>query len=421
MQSISARFIAQNKLTFYNIQLLRKRVVKILPFKFLQTKVKYLTVLLSFITYLVNPTLVAADFLKVTTPANIYLETPFEINLEISLQPNSSYFVKARIGKEASSLRNAQTYSETKGVWLSDSVSWTSFPSFTTDANGHWVGKIKAQTSKNAEIGSNLLVIRTRSSSNALTDSPAYTINIEAGQKEEPKPAVVSPPVVQIGEPILNEFMPQPETGNKEWVEIKNKGKGAADLSGWKIDDEAGKSTPQILDQGSVIQPGGFLVVTLQSSKLNDLTDSVRLLKPDDSVVESYTYNETVRGQSWAKDTNGNWFLTTVVTPNAENYIPSVSTSNQTKPSSQKPVSNQVNSNPDENSTPKTPNKLPQVLATSEAKIATVSASFSKKSQANPFTTPLVILGTLLVLGSGVLVIKRKRKSGQSEISDQPL
>ncbi len=416
MQSLAARFFAECKLAFYKTKLLRKRVVKILPFKFLQTKLKYLTVLFSFLIYLVNPTLVAADFLKVTSPTDILLETPFEINLEITAQPNTDYYVKARIGADTSNLRQGQTLHKDKGVWLSDSVAWTSFPKFSTDQNGLWVGKIQAQASKNAKVGPNFLVIRIKPATGTHTDSAAYSINISPAQKVEP-----SPTIVQVGEPILNEFMPQPETGNKEWVEIKNKGAGAADLSGWKIDDEAGKSTPQILEQGTVIQPGGFLVITLQSPKLNDLTDSVRLLKPDDSVVENYTYAETVRGQSFAKDTNGGWFLTAVTTPNAENPLPQgANVPSQSETINKTAGSKQ--SNPKTETTTKTQvNKLPQVLSTSEAKIATVSASFSKKNSDQSLTLPLIILGSLLILGSGVFLVKKKMKSGQSEISDQPL
>lgn len=410
MQTFSARFFALFRSFLYLLNLLQKTAGKILPLKFLQTKFKYFAFFFSLVFYLVNPTAVAADYLKVNAPAEIFVETPFEVSLDISAQANSDYFVKARIGKEISKLKNGQTFSESKGVWLSDTVSWTSFPSFTTDSSGHYSGKIKVQASKNSELGQNLLVIRTRDGNGKLTDSPAYSVNI-LSTEQAPVPAKPEPVVVKTAEPILNEFMPQPPTSSKEWVEIKNKGEGSIDLSGWKIDDEPGKSSPQIIDQGTLLAPGGFLVVTLQSSKLNDLADSVRLLKPDDTVVESYTYNETVRGQSWAKDSGGNWILTSITTPGTEN--PNFQTASPVAtPKPQVPV---AKTSPE--TTSQIVNKLPQVLGTSSAKLASVSASFIKKDN-SAFAFGLISLGGLFILGSGIFLIKRKQKSGQSELSD---
>lgn len=408
MQTISARFFASvPKL------LLRKGAVIILPFKFFATKIKYLTPLLALAVYLTNPTVVAADFLKVTTPADVWISTPFEINLDIAAQADTEYFLKARIGSDSSDLRDGQTLNEDNGVWLSDSVSWTSFPHFSTDQNGHWVGKLKAQASDKTKLGANFLVIRIHSASGTSIDSASYSINVLAQQKVDPPQ-----PVVQVGEPILNEFVPQPQTGGNEWVEIKNKGDGPIDLSGWKVDDQEGGSSPQTIDNGIKVPAGGFFVVTFQNPKLNDLTDSVRLLKPDNSVVESYTYNQTIRGQSWSKDSSGNWFLTDHTTPNAENYVPVVSTtSTNTQPA--KTVSNQTNSSQTENSLTNTENKLPQVLATSSAKIATVSASF-EKNKSNTVALPLIILGILSLVGAGGFLIKKKMKSGRP-IADQPL
>lgn len=285
--------------------------------KFFTSKIKYLTILLFFVIYLVNPSLVAADFLKVTAPAEIYLDTSFEINLEISAKANTKYFVKARLGSNPSSLRAGQTLNENKNIWLSDTVSWESFPSFETNNDGLWIGRIFAKVSKNAALGDNFLIIRIHSQNDNI-DSAAYSLIVKEAPKQETKPqsTVV---IEEKGEPILNEFLPQPKTGNKEWVEIKNKGVGNANLSGWKIDDEPGKSSPQVIPSGTIIPPGGFFVVTFSSPKLNDLADSVRLLKPDDTVVESYSYKNSVKGQSFAKDVKGNWFLTASTTPNAPN------------------------------------------------------------------------------------------------------
>src|SRR5690554_1149048 len=120
--------------------------------------------------YLVTPTAVAADFLKITAPAEITKEESFEVNLEISAQAGTTYSVKARLGSEPNQLTKAQTFSEGKNVWLSDSVSWSSFPKFTTDNNGMWIGTIKVRTSDKVTLGQNYLVIRIRNENGSTVD-----------------------------------------------------------------------------------------------------------------------------------------------------------------------------------------------------------------------------------------------------------
>ena len=286
-------------------------------------------------------------------------------------------------------------------------------PDFSSPYREHYTNR----TSYNPQLTNGIWYWRVKAKDTNNTWSPWSEVwNFTVDQN-----GILPPPVVQVGEPILNEFLPQPETGGKEWVEIKNKGTAVADLSGWKVDDQEGGSTPQVLPNNTLIQPGGFLVVTFQSPKLNDLADSVRLLKPDDSVVESYTYNQTIRGQSWSKDTNGNWFLTAAITPGAENSLPPVANTTTANPPTQKATTKQTTSNTADTPTAEISNRLPKVLATSEAKIATVSASFNDKKTESPLTLPLVILGSLFVIGSGGFLIKKKMKSGQPENSDQPL
>ncbi len=398
-------------------------LMKHYPTRIFFRTVRYFALLLVFAVYVANPAMVAADFLKVISPAEILVDTPFEVNLEISAQPNTSYFVKARLGNETNQLRFGQTLNETKNIWLSDSVSWQDFPQFSTDSNGAWIGKIHAKSASNAHFGSNYLVIRIHSQAGTNTDSATYSVTL--GEEQKLPPTTPKPVVVSTGNPILNEFMPQPQTGSKEWLEIKNKGTAVADLSGWKVDDEAGKSSPQVIATGTVIQPGGFLVVTFDSPKLNDLTDSVRLLKPDDSVVENYTYPNTERGQTWSKDSQGNWFLTNIISPNAENANPPSAVAPQTTNATNKSLTTNKSTTdqakPSEITETAVGNKLPSVLAAKDKKIATVSASFSiKKSNSGTFL-PLIALGSLMILGAGIFLIKKKMKSGQSENSDQPL
>ncbi|HEY4694550.1 MAG TPA: lamin tail domain-containing protein [Candidatus Nanoarchaeia archaeon] len=360
-----------------------------------------LTVTTSF--YFFTPSAVAADFLKVTAPSEILPETSFEINLEISASPNTSYFIKARLGKQTNDLRAGQTFNPNQNLWLSDTVSWDKFPQFQTDSDGYWVGKIQGRSTKTAPLGQNYLAVRIRTGS-ANIDSATYSLVIkEQEQKEETgTPTVVD----QIGEPSLNEFVAQPGSGT-EWVEIKNKGTGPADLSGWWVDDEPGKSSPYEIPAGTIIGAGNFLVVNFSSPKLNDLTDSVRLLKPDGTEVESFRYDTTVKGESWAKDEAGSWFANSNPTPGAENPPnPTVLAATSERQLTSKNGSNQLESD-DPEETPGPKFKIPQVLAATTS--ATVSAQVGNTDK-NPINTPLVVLGSLLLAFGGLVILKRKLK-----------
>lgn len=375
-----------------------------------------LTLLSAITIYLINPAAVAADFLTVTVPAEVNLQTAFKIDLQISAKAQTTYFIKARLGNKTNQLNQGQTFSSDKGIWLSDTVSWTSFPQFTTDENGMWSGNITAQTTGGIPLGQNYLVVRTRDQDGNVTDSATYTLNVTQPVVTTPPPTEPKP--VQIGEPILNEFMAQPASGS-EWVEIKNKGASPADLSNWLVDDEPGKSTPQALPDGTIIPAGGFYVVEFKSPKLNDLTDQVRLLKPDQTEVESYRYDHTEKGSSWSKDKAGTWFLTTSITQgaeNAENTLASAPAAATAKTAS-KPttLSNSVADEPEKSTAPTSPS--PKVLG--QTSVATVAAaSIQKGGPVNRFFgAPLFILGALCLALSAVIFFKRKLKISSPKAS----
>ena len=111
--------------------------------------------------------------------------------------------------------------------------------------------------------------------------------------------------------------MPNPEGDEKEWVEIYNSNSAAAELTDWLIDDQEGGSSPQSFTE--VLPPLSYRQFFLGSNKLNNDGDTVRLLRSDLSVADSYSYSSSQKGAAWAKETQGNWLETSTATPNEAN------------------------------------------------------------------------------------------------------
>lgn len=128
----------------------------------------------------------------------------------------------------------------------------------------------------------------------------------------------------------LWEFMPNPTKGDKEWVELFNDSSQPADVGGLQIDDIDGGSTPLIIPDGTVIPALGFLVFTLES-KFNNEGDSVRLLNPNGSVIETGDYQNSIEEVSYAKTAQNNWAQTSTPTPNGPNQITAPTTLSLTK------------------------------------------------------------------------------------------
>lgn len=121
------------------------------------------------------------------------------------------------------------------------------------------------------------------------------------------------------GKIILSEFMPNPD-GGQEWVELYNPNSFDIDIGGWKIDDIEGASSPFKIPENIKINAKSFKLFSF-SSKLNNSGDSVRLINKGGSVLETYTYDKTTKGVSFAKNAKGTWQLTSTPTPGSKNKI----------------------------------------------------------------------------------------------------
>jgi len=59
----------------------------------------------------------------------------------------------------------------------------------------------------------------------------------------------------------LNEFLAASRLGVADWVELYNRGITALDLSGWHLTDDTRRPTRYALPQGTILEPGEFLVL----------------------------------------------------------------------------------------------------------------------------------------------------------------
>ena len=110
-----------------------------------------------------------------------------------------------------------------------------------------------------------------------------------------------------IGEVLLNEFLPAPQTlFTTEWVELYNPTGDYLDISGMWIDDllNAG-GAPKQIPANTILAPGGYYVMEM-SSYLNNTGDDVRLLGTDGlTVYDTYTYGSASYDLSYCRLPNG--------------------------------------------------------------------------------------------------------------------
>jgi hypothetical protein len=134
-------------------------------------------------------------------------------------------------------------------------------------------------------------------------------------------PAAGTPPALP--NLVISEFLPDAEGSDigNEWLEILNAGAEEVVINGELIARSGSSSVP--VPDGT-IPPGGYLVVTFAQALLRNCN------QPDDcqddisihwngSELDTIVYNDSAAGQSWSKDSSGNWHMDWKVTPGRQN------------------------------------------------------------------------------------------------------
>ncbi|MEI7750316.1 MAG: lamin tail domain-containing protein [Candidatus Moraniibacteriota bacterium] len=128
-------------------------------------------------------------------------------------------------------------------------------------------------------------------------------------------------PLPKVGTIVINEFLPYPNVGEEEWIELRNIGDAEVPIAGWKLKD-ASVSGGYTFPAATTIGPDGYFVIGAEVSKIalnNTGAESITLLFPDGSVADMYSYEGTEQGTAYARTDTETFFLTHTPTPGTVN------------------------------------------------------------------------------------------------------
>lgn len=116
----------------------------------------------------------------------------------------------------------------------------------------------------------------------------------------------------------INEVLPNPTSGETEWLEIYNFGTLDVDLTGWKLSDQSSSQT----FNGITLKKDSYLLIDDDDLKisLNNSGDQIYLYNPNGVLVSEFEY-ETVGKDISISYFDGNYKETSKQTPDAKNVL----------------------------------------------------------------------------------------------------
>lgn len=134
---------------------------------------------------------------------------------------------------------------------------------------------------------------------------------------------------------IISEIYPNSEgrdnrNGSYEWIELFNDSEREVNLNGWMLDDILEKGSNAYLIENGIIKAGSYKIFDAAETKiaLNNTGDEVNLLWPDGTIVDKIEYEKADEGLSFNLSNNGDWFWSSLITPEEENKNISFSRNN---------------------------------------------------------------------------------------------
>lgn len=156
------------------------------------------------------------------------------------------------------------------------------------------------------------------------TSWPSPSVTPEPTSTFSPMPSPSPSPIPD--KVILNEFLPYPLEG-EEWVELYNQEAKTVVLDGWQIDDQENAGSSPLGLMGK-FDSHSYLLFSL-GKRLNNSGDQIRLIRSDGSLADQFEFGRPDPGVAWARDSEGQWRLTAVLTPGRKNLFDLLSSSPQ--------------------------------------------------------------------------------------------
>lgn len=123
----------------------------------------------------------------------------------------------------------------------------------------------------------------------------------------------------QVGDIVINEFVSSPETGQSEFVELKNISLNFIDISGWYLQDGSGAKT--YLNGG--MHANSLYVIEKPKGSLNNGGDSLFIFDKTGANIFALQYGSEIpapeKGESIARGVHGEYVITTYITKGQEN------------------------------------------------------------------------------------------------------
>jgi PKD repeat protein len=141
-------------------------------------------------------------------------------------------------------------------------------------------------------------------------------------ENPDPTPEETTSSTINI---TINEFLPNPNADENEWIELYNSSTSSIDLTGWILYDGAG----QLATPTSTIEAKGYIVIDLASSKLNNGGDIITIKNQEEKTIDEISYGDwdgasvaaPKKGNTIAKNENESFEETTSHTKGELNII----------------------------------------------------------------------------------------------------